>query len=77
MARFYGSMQGNRGEATRMGTPNSGLSAHIRGWDIGVRVELSVDEATGKDRVTLHQTSGSNSHEPDVRLMSFTADEID
>ena len=29
MARFYGDVQGNRGEATRMGTPSSGISAHI------------------------------------------------
>lgn len=40
MARFYSSIQGNRSEATRMGTPASGISGHIRGWNIGARVGI-------------------------------------
>ena len=34
MAQFYASIQGNRGEATRMGTKASGIEGHIRGWNI-------------------------------------------
>ncbi len=39
MSRFYASIQGNRSAATRQGTAASGIAGHIRGWDIGVKVE--------------------------------------
>ena len=61
MSRFYAKIQGNRGLATRGGTPGSGLWAHISGWDIGVRVECKVDPATGKDLIYVYTTGGSNS----------------
>jgi len=38
MAHFYGTMQGSRGETSRMGTVNSGMTAHVRGWDVGIEV---------------------------------------
>lgn len=60
MAQFYASMQGNRGQATRMGTKNSGLTAHVRGWNIGVRVCLT--HRDGEDVVTIYRTNGSNGH---------------
>jgi len=56
MARFYASIQGNRGEATRMGTPTSGISGHVRGWNVGVRVE------------EVYSTFGSNRAGPDALL---------
>jgi len=59
MAHFYATIQGNRGEATRMGTPNSGIGGHIRGWNIGVRVVGRVD-ANGRDVFEVIQTGGSN-----------------
>jgi hypothetical protein len=37
MAHFYGDMQGSRGQATRCGTKQSGIHAHIRGWHTGVQ----------------------------------------
>lgn len=58
MARFYGSLQGNRGEATRMGTPSSGISGHIRGWNVGGKV--SMRDRDGKDTAVLTLTGGSN-----------------
>lgn len=58
MARFYGSMRGNRGEATRMGTPNSGISGHIRGWNVGGEVGMI---ARGEqDTCVLTLTGGSS-----------------
>jgi len=60
MARFYGSIQGARGVETRVGTPQSGMSAHIRGWNTGVNIVLAVDARTGKDQITLYRTGGSN-----------------
>ena len=58
MAHFYANIQGNRGEATRMGSKDSGIRGHIRGWDIGGSVWCR--HYNGKDRVTLTVTSGSN-----------------
>ena len=59
MAHFYASIQGNRGQGTRAGTANSGLSAHIRGWRVGVAVECVYDEQAGKDIITVYRTRGS------------------
>lgn len=59
MAHFYGSMQGARGEATRCGTKASGISAHIRGWNVGVRVSCYVD-GNGRDVIEVRRTAGSN-----------------
>jgi hypothetical protein len=63
MARYYAEIQGNRGEATRMGTPSSGISAHPRGWDLGVRVSgyPSMGD-TQRDEFSVDVTSGSNGH---------------
>jgi hypothetical protein len=57
MAQFYAAIKGNRGQATRMGTKASGLWAHVRGWHIGCRVELS--HIDGHDYVTIFLTHGS------------------
>jgi len=56
MARFYGSIQGNRGEATRTGARS--LSAHVRGWNVGARVVVR-DEGD-RDVVLVYRTGGSN-----------------
>lgn len=40
MSRFYGMLQGSRGEATRQGTPQSGLTTHTAGWQGAVRVRI-------------------------------------
>ena len=60
MARFYASMKGNRGEATRMGTATSGLEAHIRGWGIGIRVECQSIDGGLTDVIRVYKTGGSN-----------------
>jgi len=59
MARFYGSMQGTRGEATRMGDTKNGFDAHVRGWNVGVRITCRVDK-DGKDVIEVWETGGSN-----------------
>jgi len=66
MSRFYGSLQGNRGAVTRCGTPNSGLMAHVHGWEVGVKVEVH-DDGTGHDVISVSTTGGSNS--PGSRLL--------
>lgn len=38
MSRFYATIQGGRGAASRQGHTSSGITGHIRGWRSGVRV---------------------------------------
>lgn len=60
MSRFYASIKGNRGrQATRQGTSNSGISGHIKGRDIGVKVVGQVNER-GEDEFEVLLTSGTN-----------------
>ena len=59
MAHFYAEIQGNRGEATRMGTAKSGMRCHIRGWNIGIQVQIYQDK-NGNDVVEVYHTDGSN-----------------
>jgi hypothetical protein len=52
MAHFYGFIQGNRGDATRMGSKESGFTAWAQGWgsriaaNFGVNYHTDVDEAS-------------------------------
>ncbi len=59
MARFRGTLQGQRGDASRLGSKASGLTVEANGWDTGVRVTLWVDD-DGRDRVTVQRTGGSH-----------------
>lgn len=58
MAQFYGTIQGNRSEASRLSTKASGLTAQVNGWDIGVRVEAG--HYNGEDQVSVIITGGSH-----------------
>ena len=76
MAHFYSEIQGNRGEATRTGTPNSGIRGHIRGWDVGVSVSGYVNE-NGEDVFEVRLTSGSNGRYSSKLIGSFTAKDLE
>ena len=65
MAQFYAEIQGNRGEATRMGTKSTGIHGHIRGWNIGVRVQCNYDSGTDSDICYVYQTGGSSHRKSD------------
>ena len=41
MAALYGRLQGNRGEVTRMGSPQSGIESTLETWDGEIRTELT------------------------------------
>ena len=56
MAHFYGTLQGNRGEASRLGTKSSGLDVVAASWEGAVRVSVSYDEQSGKDVVYVSLT---------------------
>ncbi len=73
MAQFYAAIQGNRGEATRMGTKSSGISGHIRGWNIGARVVM--EHIDGKDVCRVYRTGGSNWCVSSQLIAEFTTEE--
>lgn len=51
MSQFYGTLQGNRGEATRCGTANSGIVTYAAGWKGAICVNVS--EVDGEDMFTV------------------------
>lgn len=60
VARFYGIIKGRSKTAvTRLGSERSGLTAHVRGWNVGVFIRCEVDE-DGKDTLRIYRTKGSN-----------------
>ena len=56
MSHFYGTMQGSRGEATRCGTKNSGMSVCAASWKGAIRTDLFVD-GDGDDAYRVVQTA--------------------
>ena len=61
MAQFRGVLQGNRGEASRLGHKSTGLVAIVNGWKGGVRVVAQWDEEAG-DTFDVYATGGSENH---------------
>ena len=54
MAKYYGVLQGSRGEATRCGSRSSGLTAIVASWAGAVRVTLAdATDGTEMARVEL------------------------
>ena len=74
MARYRGKVSGNRGEASRLGSADSGMFTATDAWDIGVEVEaLPVRDGEG-DSITITLTGGSNQSAQPILLGMFTRD---
>ncbi len=59
MAQFYATITGQaKTNATRRGSKNSGLTAHVRGWNLGVQVVCRHEN--GRDVFHVYRTNGSN-----------------
>lgn len=58
MTQFRATIEGQRGEASRLGSKSRGIIATVNGWDSGVRVEAN--HSNGEDVFTIFATSGSN-----------------
>lgn len=60
MSHYYGSISNgvSKTNVTRRGFKTQGMSAHVRGWDVGVQIE--VDHVNGKDVFKVYKTGGSN-----------------
>lgn len=74
MAHFQGIVQGNRGEASRLGSRSSGMRVIARGWKIGARA--FVYHENGKDYVTFTIDGGSGGaiHSRNVGTFSLSED---
>lgn len=66
MAHFRGTLQGNRGEVTRLGHKILGLTVDLNAWDHGVRVELTHNPETKQDEIRVYKTGGSNGSESEL-----------
>ena len=65
MSRFYGDLQGNRGQATRCG--HKSIQTHVSGWGLGVLTYVQPDnENNNEDKVIVSITGGSNHPHPEV-----------
>ena len=53
MAHFLASIQGSRGEASRLGTKSSGIESAVASWSGSVRVRLWFDEVSGVDHCSV------------------------
>lgn len=58
MAQFRAVIEGNRGPTSRLGSKQSGMTAHVDGWYSGVTVKAS--HIDGQDVFTIYATGGSN-----------------
>jgi hypothetical protein len=58
MARFIGYVQGQAGDASRLGSPRSGITAQAQGWNVGVKVMGR--DVDGEDEFAIFSTGGSS-----------------
>ena len=71
MAHFYGEISGGRSSVSRTGHKSSGFEGHLRGWGMGVRVELS--HRDGKDIAEIYSTGGSNARTSELLIATITS----
>jgi len=57
MGHFRGTIHGNRGPASRLGSKSSGLSAHIASWSGAVDTDLWYDAANDMDMAEVSLTT--------------------
>ena len=55
MSHFYGNAQGNRSEASRGGSKDSGFITEAASWSGSIRVDLTHNRETGEDSFTVTQ----------------------
>lgn len=75
MAHFRGTIKGQRGEASRLGSERSGIVATINGWDVGIRVESR--QVNGEDAFAVILTAGSNGSTSSHPTGTFTRRDLD
>lgn len=64
MAHFRGTVQGSRGEASRLGSKSSGMDVVLNGWAVGVHVEAAHED--GKDVIRVFKTKGPYTYDKEL-----------
>lgn len=66
MAKFRGTVQGNRGETSRLGSKNSGMRTSLNSWDKGIDVVASVQ----RDKIVfeIFETGGSDANDSPILI---------
>lgn len=62
MAQFRGIIRGNRGEASRLGSKDSGLTVEAQSWQGKVVVVLDTKDGVDTATITLQQHSNGRGH---------------
>lgn len=75
MAQFRGTLEGNRGQASRLGTKKSGISASADGWSIGFNIAANYDTTKEQDYVSAELTGGSGGYNSRLPRIHIVADE--
>jgi hypothetical protein len=57
MSHFYGTLQGSRGEATRGGSKDSGMTTYCASWEGAIRCQAVHDKISGKDMVRVEKVT--------------------
>ena len=71
MAQFIGKIQGQRGQATRLGSKSSGLEVQANGWNIGCTARLNYNGIKERDEIDIYVTAGSGKDKDRVYLGRF------
>jgi len=66
MAQFRATIQGTRGQASRLGTKKSGLLLNVNGWHAGISISASYED--GKDIFKVYKTAGSNGGHSSIHI---------
>ena len=62
MSHFYSQVTSRGTIHTKCGDKSTGMSVHVRGWYVGVRIDL--DHINGQDIITINKTGGSSYGRP-------------
>ena len=73
MAQFRAVIRGQRGEASRLGSKQSGIVAHVDGWHTGATVRIS--HVDGRDLISVYRTGGSNGNGSEYLVAQWFAAE--
>lgn len=66
MAHFISFIKGCRGEASRLGSKDSGIRASARGWNCGMRISGRHQSGLNRDAFTCYADHGSSGGGQDV-----------
>lgn len=69
--RFYSTVERRSKKTGFAGGDSQGIRAHIRGWDMGVEVQIFQNEE-GADEIVIRTTGGSNNPLPKETVYSLT-----